>query len=129
MKEDIAIVGTLLSALIGGGGWLIRHIFQENNKLVKNFIDIQRETIECQKETMNAINNFKNSMENVGTSYRELLQVLKDMTIVLEVNTDAINMLAKSQEQISPRDSLSSNNDKVGKIKKTIAEKVEDSAV
>ena len=32
MKEDMALVGTLLSALIGGGGWLIRNIIQENNK-------------------------------------------------------------------------------------------------
>lgn len=129
MKEDLAIVGTLLSALIGGGGWLIRHIFAENNKLVKNFIDIQRETVECQRETINAIDNFKSSMDNVGSTYRELLQVLKDMTVVLEVNTDAINLLAKKQAEINPKDSLSANNNKVGKIKKKVAEQVEDSAV
>lgn len=90
MEENLGLVGTLLTALLGGGAWLIKYIFEENKKLVSSFIELQKDTLEIQKDSNHTIQSFKESTDNLILTSSQLREVLSEMISIIEENTEAI---------------------------------------
>lgn len=93
--NSIGIVGTLLSALLGGGGWLIKYIFEENKKLLERFIDLQERTLRSQEQTNTALKDFKTTTDSLSASNEFLGKVLTEVIVVLEENTETIERVSE----------------------------------
>ena len=94
-SNSIGIVGTLLSALLGGGGWLIKYIFEENKKMLERFIELQEKTLKSQEQTTSALREFKSTTDSLSASSEHLGNVLTEVINVLEENTDTIERVTE----------------------------------
>lgn len=94
-SNSIGIVGTLLSALLGGGGWLIKYIFEENKKMLERFIELQEKTLKSQEQTTTALRDFKQTTDSLSATTKHLGSVLIEVINVLEENTETLERVSE----------------------------------